>query len=242
MPIPTHVTIDYLTLVAAAMRTHGYMSKSAASKKTGAVATTVLVREISGDPGKQKASGIEVTDDDRIMASDALTWAREDLAMNLPTIGNTTIPDSQSFDYRLVVAVAEDQITDRKLATAAALIQAYQRATGESSEGKAYAAQYENSRHFGELDERNIWTVSVQDVRPMNSNGRMSWLVTMLTPRGDVAKWWASSEPPIQSGTHTLVCGTIQRHDAYLDVPETILSRCTFQTGSAVTKSAVASD
>jgi N12 class adenine-specific DNA methylase len=70
--------------------------------------------------------------------------------------------------------------------------------------------------------------VTITDLKPMKTRFGQTTLVTMVTPGGDILKWFAPSKDPVADqwnvGDDAEIAATVKKHDVYGGVPQTMLN------------------
>lgn len=88
---------------------------------------------------------------------------------------------------------------------------------------------YEKSEHIGSEKERVELTVTLQVVRPVESDYGSKALYTMLTDEGDVVEWFSSNwtlGEDVDVNKPFKIRGTVKRHKVWNEMKSTLLTRC----------------
>lgn len=167
---------DYLALVACAIRTEGWVSRTLA-QDTGKPATSGRAWSSRfPHPGMRRADILVPEQQDRDLAAAALAWAAT--ALDRPGLSD--------FEHNLRVALAEGTVRLRTCGIVAALIQTYLRALGQERQRAARAAEVNVAAPTGRVE----FEGQVVKFAAKNSDfGGYAITVKVETPEGVWLAW-----------------------------------------------------
>lgn len=220
--------LSLLTLAAAAIRTHGWVPKSFQGAQ--AIPTAALVDRMAfgpygprshdrygmaADPVWEAVEAITVADEDRDLAGRVVAWVAA-----LPVGGSEYLEN-------LRTVLAAETVESRRVGLAASAVSAYLREVEKVALRKARDEAQKDSRHLGAVGDRLELDVTVTFVRAFPGDYGTSYLVTMVTPDGDVVKTFSSGAfgQGAEAGQVARIKGTVKAHETYRDRAETMLAR-----------------
>lgn len=210
---------DYLSYVALAIRTGGWLSRSKARElpegdhrsATADEALSIMFPfKPSSDDPKPESQDIE-------LAGKAIEWLRGTLAHQA---------ELNDYQHNLVVICSRDAVVDKGFGIAASLIQAYKREMGMIAEQKARFEREVKSEFFGEVCKREVFTLTV--VKLIDCEGGEFGPVKLhkfFDQNGNVAAWF-STGGSLEIGKTYRVRATVKAHEEYNGVKQTMLTRC----------------
>lgn len=208
---PTDEVLRYTIAIA---RANGFVSRAAADERR--MATVDLVEEaMFGRPRTREAEQWQEQ-----MRAEAAGVDQEDITA-LRDFARTIDGDGE-YPTNLRAVSTADSVSTRNMGLLVSAFGAKQRADGVRAEREARKA----SQHIGMVgDKIKDQPARVTSVRYIDGTYGTTTLITMVTPEGNVLKWFASGSHDWNTDDEILVSGTIKKHDQYNDVPETVLTR-----------------
>ena len=204
----------YLAYVSAAMRTAGWVSKSAARESYDQKIATATVAERAIDEARRSPSRqdrLHTSDGDYDRADRALAWIHE-LVITVAT---------SDYLYNLSVACRAEYCSYRHTGIVASLIAAYERETGRQLERQASAAA---SKHQGIVGKPLALRVTVLSMRDYTGAYGVTFIYKLRDTAGNVYTWFASSECMKQGRQYTLTA-TVKKHELYNGEAQTVITR-----------------
>jgi hypothetical protein len=203
---PAIRTIDYLAHAAACMRVNGWRRRWSNGIRQHGTADEAHDNYQNGF--------IEVTDEDRQLAEEALRWAREEL----PEKENLS-----DFDYSLMAYAASDYLGEKGDGTLAFLPEAYRRHRDRDHD-RAEAAR---SDHVGQPKQRlKGLKLLVKSVSCTEGRYGFTYVTRMVDENGNHFLWFANRE--LKPGKRYTLSGTVKRHeqDRRTGAKTTVLTNC----------------
>jgi hypothetical protein len=206
---------DFLTMTAAVIRKHGWLSKGKAREQERPSDATVerVLWQYSSEIRRYPAEVLHPNDADCALADAALAWAQ-------------ALPEDTDSEYlhNLRVMAGVGAIEPRWAGYAASIIAAYQREQLRAQE----RAEEPVSNWVGAVGKRQVFTgLLVKSVRTIDSDGPWLRQLCLLTdPEGNVLKWWTGTEALREGKTVTLKA-TVKAHEEYRGRKETVITRAT---------------
>jgi hypothetical protein len=219
-----HSMVDVLTAAAVAIRLFGWASKGAASADDSITATVSYVQLMLLP--RASASKIElplydrlhdaVSDEDRALAQETLTWAREELR------------GTSDYEHNLRVVLAQERLTDwRRMGVAVSGVAALQRAKERALRLTKERGEAATSEWLGAEGER-LRGLKVTQVSSRVVGGG-AWgeciLVKFRDEAGNLLSWFTGVGTEAASGEQLVIDGTVKKHNEYQGVKETVLTR-----------------
>lgn len=248
LPIDT-----YLTLVACAVRLHGWLSQSAARQRrdehegrTGVAAHVLSTAErvdlyLQHHCRHAAATCVDLdlhlepTEADHALGTAALQYVRTEVAQ-IP------VGDRQDYEHNLVAACAQHAIPWRQMGLAASAIALYLRkhpqrhlqfgaAHQEARPGGAEPGGAERTGQTGYVgtpDERLTLHVVVYAERVFPGTFGVRTLYCMRDGDGNTLVWWTSGRDKlvVDPERRVTIVATVKEHALYRDRPQTVLQRC----------------
>lgn len=177
--------LGYMTHVATMTREHGYEPRSRSDFPTADQAWS----NMDNLRYKPKLAS-EPTEEDRELATAALTWVRDELAEQ---------DEVNEFEHNLIAVTQSDYMPAKGDGYVAYIIQAYNRAMGKAIERKVEAEVAATSEYIAEQYDRIELTFTPTFVREIASNYGATYLTKGITPEGNRILWFASTE--LEKGT-----------------------------------------
>lgn len=213
-------THQYLSHVAAMIRTNGWTSRGQAWERGGNATSDQasdnlfkLMRRFSASDGV-----VQPTDEDTKLATETIEWARN--------LSETDL--ANDYMYNLYTSLKGDSIPSRQFGIAASGINAYQRQREREIKRAAENAGRRNE-HFGEVDGKVEFTGTVTRVTWIEDtfNGGTKPLYIFRTDEGFDAKWFSSRDLGLDQGDKVFVKGTVKKHESSAQYGNsTVVTRC----------------
>ena len=199
----------FLARCAYYVRLYGYISRKRERNEENTLSTATLA-DLSYGPN---APAIIISAEDQKLAEDALEWAR--------AINPATTDDYLS---NLLVIAHSAVIEPRSTGLAASIISAYQRTLQRKMESKSLA---ETSHHVGVVGVRqSLGPCRVLKLTTFEGNFGTKYNYRFLDEKGNLIVWFSSNNVGIDVGATVKLTGKVEKHDIYMDVKQTIASRC----------------
>lgn len=198
-------TRDFLTACFASIRVRGWVSRSGTDD--GHVSTADAALEIVE---KHRS---EMTDADKAKAREAIEWA-------------SNLEPASEFENNIKVVAKMAHVNHRTLGLAAAIAFAY----GRHLADVAVRAARQPSRHFGEVGSRYVRALTVEAAKAIETQWGLSKLIVARDDDGNVFKWFASSCPDCVVGERYAFLFTVDKHEVYRDVRQTVITRAAIAT------------
>lgn len=218
----------YLSVVAGAIRTWGWMSRTKA-RELNRISTAERVDSRIRDmaQGKNAPSFTRgdddsrdywtVTGEDSTLAETALTYAREYF--------DTTEPDGE-YEYNLQVLTRANSVEWKHTGLLASLLPWYRRKVEHAEQRKQAEGINGKSEYVGAVkDKVTLDGVTVEKVVEINGSYGLTLLHKMRDAKGNVLVWFSSSERLDEGEVYTLK-GTVKAQEDYQGTKQTVLTRC----------------
>jgi glutaredoxin len=219
--------LDFLTMTAAVIDTHGWVSATEArSDPVGRKTATVQhVRLQMGEVRtKPKFASIRITPtgQHKQRALDAIAYARSD-----------QLQPSSDYEHNLKLSTASDAFHHKASGVVASLLNHIGRTEERRIEGERRKQRYEQEKQelqerssfVGKVGERITLPVFVTRCREVGSQFGVSFMFRMLDEQGNLLVWFASNNV-MDPEKWYLLTGTVKKHEVYDGVNQTILTRC----------------
>lgn len=217
------VTPEYLSWVALAIRTGGWVSGTVAYASNGMKTSSASVAMNMMHDKKLKKED-RPTEADGKVALAALEWARTELSLKEP---------KSDYEKNLTLVVKNDYLHPKHVGIAASVIPAFKRALGLAEEKKLEAA----SEYVGEVKKRAVFKgLTVVFVKEFESTYGVTYLIKFKDEKGNVFIWWTSAIYPEVGEIYELKA-TVKAHEMYGNVKQTVLTR-----GAVISKVHVTED
>jgi hypothetical protein len=210
---------ELLTTTAAVMRLYGWLGRTRAREQMRAGDATADLALYSMS-AKKDEDRVPITDEDRDLANETITWLREVLAEK---------DHLNDYEWNLVASTADDELDWKNVGVAASAIYAYQRANNlleerkrEEETGERWG---ENSQHQGEVKKRYDLLLTVRRMIPIETEYGTLKITVMDDENGNVYVWRTTAEKMEEGRTYN-VRGTVKEHGEYNGIPQTVLTRC----------------
>lgn len=205
------VTPEYLSWVALAIRTGGWVSGTVAYASNGLKTSSASVAMNMMHDKKLKKED-RPTEADGKVAEAALEWARTELTAKEP---------KSDYEKNLTLVVKNDYLSPKHVGIAASVIPAFKRALGLAEEKKLEAA----SEYVGEVKKREVFKgLTVVFVKEFESDYGVTYLIKMKDEKGNVLVWWTGSWYP-EVGYKVDLKATVKAHEMYGSVKQTVITR-----------------
>jgi len=83
-----------------------------------------------------------------------------------------------------------------------------------------------NSNHVGEIGERIVTEVKINNIRAMETSWGFTRLVEMIDKNGNVLNWWTSKDFEEEKGDTVKITGTVKDHGEFRGVKNTVIKNC----------------
>jgi hypothetical protein len=228
----------YLSIVAAYIREFGWCSKGMAMEGVG-ISTANMAAGYCHGTIKRDQMVSEVTDNDKELAINALSWAR-----SLDESGD----DLNDYLHNCNVISKGEVVDTKNVGIAASIVASYQRHMNRLAERKARELLEGDSKHVGIVGDRVDMVLNFVSQRSFDGEYGISHLRKFYDIDGNVVIWFGSgsfSAPikqegfeddedaltffdPIRPDCWTKVRTTIKAHDEYNGVAQTKVARTNF--------------
>jgi hypothetical protein len=214
---------EFLGTVAICIRRLGWKSHAMLEKegRDDEMTTAMLAWIILTDPENKylkklvEKHDIHSEERDTTLAQEALDWARA-----IPTTGVS------DYEYNLGAACRQEIVTTRTIGIIGSAVSAYLRHQERIEELNLRKKRDLQRKHLGTVGERlGFASVEIKALRYFESDWGVRTLVRFETKEGDILIWWASRELDWEVGEKLDITGTVHKHDAYKDCPQTELKR-----------------
>lgn len=200
-------TEDYLTHVVAAIRLHGWVSRS---QSYSGQHPTADVAHSSIDPAP-KSGPLAIEDTDKAEAEEALKWVRN-------------IETPNDFLHNIHTVGLNDYICYKDLGFAAAIVMAYQKEQDRLRRAEREAKLGANSVWVGEIKKRQEFTLKVERIFTRETAYGLSFITTLHDEDGNVYTWFASSKE-LEIGKTYTGKATVKDHTEYNGIKQTVITR-----------------
>lgn len=220
-----------LPFTLAVIREFGWLSAGEA-KNMGGISTKEKVLNWYLVPAKgdgQKAKdwiNKHVTDDDHVTAAAIVEYV------------HTMEAGESDYVWNLQTVAQKGRCDARSIGLACSMPRCYSKELARRAE----RANAKDSRHFGTVGVREIFTLTVLDRKLISSEYGSSILVTFTDAYGNRAKWFSSGDGDrgMEIGTSHLVKATVKDHTEYRGILATQLTRVAVATEADLKKAAKA--
>ncbi len=210
----------FLVLVATYTRVNGWLTSSAAEKIPNAIPSAQIVFGIANGWSKQdeidrKVLAAAHIDADSDLAKSAIEWAKN-------------LEAGSEYQQTIRTVAAAGKYSHRLTGIAASIVGAYKRhLEGEViRKARAEKATANPSTHQGVVGEKLTRKLLLVSTRSFDSAFGVTNLNRFSDEDGNAYIWWTSTELDVEVGGWCNLTGTVKTHDAYRDVPQTVLTRC----------------
>jgi hypothetical protein len=201
----------FLTVTAAIIRKHGWVSRSAA--QDGGATADLVIGAVFGSKNCP-----EITDEDRAQAEAAEVWAES-------LTDECLAKQTSDYLHNVRTIARGGSVGLREAGIAASIIAAYQRnVMNERRVLKAMA-----SVHVGTIGKRETFEVTLDNITGYETHFGYTTVVRFTTDDGAILVWKASADPdlkPEQVGKRFNLTGTVKQHSEYKGTKQTVVQRC----------------
>lgn len=193
--------------------------------------TTKELVNIALYPNLKNAKERDFAESLRPLAKEATPRAEEIKAFIL----SDDFAGDSDYVLNLKAATAGERVSPRNFGLLVSAPQAYARHQEQTLIREAKAKLGENSEWFGTAPDkakgikasRLDLEVTVAGIRYIDSDYGVTTLYTLVTPEGNLAKWFASDDKLGETeGARFLIKGSVKGHDEYQGTKQTVLTRC----------------
>jgi len=205
---------SYLSYVAGAIRSCGWVSKAAANERTPATAGIAL-HEMTRKPNQGRPL-FSVRDEDCETARAALQWSQAWLAGD----------GLNDYQLNMRAALGSGVVSHRTMGIVASLIAAHRREIGRALERKREA----QSVHVGTVKVRREFVLTLVRETGWESDYGYTNLYTFADPDGNCIIWKTGNSlradhEPVRQGDTIKVKATVKEHSTYRGVAQTVVTR-----------------
>lgn len=225
---PAAPTVPFLAMVSRLIRVQGWVSKDKANHNreygiepyvsTAETALDAVVKNIGAGSVEAIMAKLDLPMEDIETANTALAYVREKYANLLDQ------PAAQAFDLNMRTATHGNAFIHRLAGFAAFAVRMYQREVLEPAQKARAAAQ---SDFVGTIGKREVFTVTVQRLIPIEGQFGMRMLHVLEDERGNSLVWRnsGSGSSDLEVGKTYTIKATVTDHEIRNDVRQTKLSR-----------------
>lgn len=213
---PSYVLSTFLAVAAAAVRVHGWVSRSKGDFPTADCTLKALEGKLRPD------QAFEVTPADESLALAAEVWAE--------SISDETL-EKERGDYlhNVRVVARGGSVTLRTAGIAASIIQAYNRNVMDQRRAEARVQASALSKYVGTPGKREAFSVKLDNITGYDTTFGYVTLLRFVTDDGSILIWKASNPPdlqPSQVGQRFKLTGSVKEHSEYKGAKQTLVQRC----------------
>lgn len=206
-----------LTMAAAVIRLHGWVSKQVAYDFSKTSTSGRVFEQITRGIKLEPRDRIEPTEADEAQATATLAWVRDEMASK---------PEPSDYEHNLVVITKTDHYAPKRLGLLVSAVAAWQRHTNIMAERKAARDAEKDSAYVGEVGKRlRDLPAKIVFVKSFENNFGVSHLIKFRAD-GNVLVWWKSGGELPTVDSEWKLTGTVKRHEEYDGVKQTTLTRC----------------
>jgi hypothetical protein len=218
-----------LEVVAALVRVDGWTSRGRARLDDSLYATADAAISMFNPPSgaeafakwKKWSEERKPTAEDLETAEKALTHAREVLGKR---------EDLGDYEHNLYVATTQASVGHKLIGITASLISYYLKEMERLVLSESRRIATAGSVHFGEVGKRADYYLTCTRVFTNEGNWGTTYIHSLVTVDGNLATWFASSNPEMKPGVVYRVSATVKSHGEYKGAQQTILTRLTIYT------------
>lgn len=219
----------YLAYVAAAIRIHGWVSRTKARESYDMGGTALATADrawtaMHPTPFTRKEDCSDITDADRLLAESAIAYTESSLTEAL----SSSLSD---YEHNLRVACNGSVVTARLAGIVASIIGYYERAQSKIQQAKVAAeisARGATAGYVGEIKKKGTFRVSLVAVFSFSSTYGVTNVHKFATVEGNLLVWKTGTEK-LALGEYVLT-GTVKEHAVYKgrngDELQTVVTRC----------------
>lgn len=217
---PSHHIINFLTAVAATVRTHGWVPKSAYK----GTPTVTIVEVVLGDYYPKGRDGEELR---KLAAEVKIIEADVREAVAVRNWGQAIEDASDNYLLNLRTVLSAEEIVAKHYGIAASAVAAKAKAEGKIAEREVEAGRRAASEWVGVVGERLVFEITVKFVRAFDNDYGTTYLVTCSDQDGNTVKTFSSGAfgRQAKTGDRYTVKGTVKEHGEFNGSKETLLSR-----------------
>jgi len=219
-----------LAYTAAAVRHHGWFSRSAARESEALATADRVWGYVTYRSPKDGEKPPELQDEDKALAEATLEWVRG--------LDGETVND---YLHNLRVACLQGAVGYREVGLAASALMAYVREQGRMAAAAAEAAM--PGHHLGQIGTKFMLNgptealeATILGRHSVEGEFGVTTIFRLRTATGADLRWRASVSMPAQMdrGARVVVTGTVKEHawDKRTGRPVTVLTRCTLTEGT----------
>ena len=219
--VPTWPVVTVLEFASACIRRSGWCSGGAAWASEDKTSTKGEVLYFMDPPNPRPRGFVPLIPDetDEANAKAAIEYA-------------ATLKGRNDYEFKLGVIARDEWAGWKDIGILVSLIPAWMRHVEREIEYKKKRAAEPVSNHFGEIKKREVFTLTVESVRYLESDWGVTVLYMFRDLDGNVAKWFASREHFSDMGEHDAPHGltyrvkaTVKAHGDWKGRKETVLTR-----------------
>lgn len=211
---------NFLALVIREVKENGWLSRQSARDQGREATADRALDRLTGNPFK-KIRAETATEEEVNAARLAIAWAQG-------------LEGRSDFEHNIKAIAVAECVTHSTIGMAAAIHNAHQREIGQEILRRQREANGQQSEHVGTVKARLDLALRVTAVHDVTGIYGTTSIHTMLDAKGNVFKWFASSER-LEIGTLYNVRGTVKAHGEYKGRKETVLTRCTAKEVKSLT-------
>jgi hypothetical protein len=139
----------------------------------------------------------------------------------------TTKPNVNEYEFSLLLIFKSEMIEYNAIGFAASAVWGARRTqikARTTEEGTATESQ-----HVGKVGDKIKLELAVQLIKPCDGTFGRSYLHRFVDKAGNNVNWFSTQGTDMVEGKTYKVFGTVKKHDEYLGVKATILSRCRYE-------------
>lgn len=209
---------EFTAHVAWAIRNFGWVSRKAARENPYLEATVnVAWRNFHPVTTHEIAAAEKPTEEDKALAEAAMAWADSLMEKEPKT----------EYEHNICVIAAAQFVEHRSLGLLASIVGSYARNVQREIERRARREARRDSQHIGRTGERvrNLKATVIGYFRRETDFG-VTHIYRFQTEEGDVIVWFASRYQSINEGDKVCLTGTVQKHEEFRGVKNTVMNRC----------------
>lgn len=215
---------QFLTIAAALIRVDGWTSRGRAKLDESLCATADSIHSMLNPPSRDPAlsewrrwsAERKPTPADVEVAEKALAHARDVLGGR---------EDLNDYEHNLYVATCQDSIGPKLVGITASLIAYYLKEMERLVLSESRKKSSADSEHFGTIGKREEFFVTCSKLITNEGNWGTTYIHALVTREGNLATWFASSNPEMKIGTEYRVKATVKAHGEYRGAKQTTLTR-----------------
>jgi hypothetical protein len=203
---------DILRRVACIVRIDGWKPKSFEVRSTASTLTCWLLA--NGSSGEEMDRAYPISEADKVTAAQALDWMAD----------LVTSDRLNDYEHNLYLLSQVGSVEHKRFGLLASAIPAFMRAHEREVMTKREQAV---SQYVGEIGKRTEMTLALAKTSPFDSSYGTRTLCKYADEQGNVVVWWASGSVDMAVGTKIKVKVTVKKHEEYIGVKQTSVSRLT---------------